>query len=361
MKTYIVDSIYVTDKKYIKRGKNMNSRLDAQVIKENEVYQFKISGYIKSYKIYYSNNRALTHKAFITEGNTTELTIKRPEEHKRLFFYIEDEGGQSIVCATRLLEVESIDNFRDIGGYKTKDGKSVKWGYFYRCANLGKMTKKDEKYLEDVQIRTIFDFRSLVEVEQEKDIIPNGCQYMNHSGIITMDEQVKKQGNFDVKMLIMDLIKTPEKIDELSNFLMEGYQTMAVSSGAFSKLFEAIKNEVNVPLLFHCTAGKDRTGIGAAYILLALGVDEETVIEDYCLSNVYRAAANKKQIDTVAEFVKDVKMLEFMKGMLEVKEAYIRVTLDTIYENYGTFETFLEEQLNVSQEELEQLRAKYLY
>lgn len=253
--------------------------------------------------------------------------------------------------------ITSIENFRELGGYRTADGRRVRSGCFYRSAALGKISADDKELLERAGIKTVFDLRSANEVKAEPDIMPDGADYWNHSGITTMDKQ---QGNFDMRALLQEMKKRPERIDAIQNFLVDGYRTMALSSGAFAKLFEAIKREERMPLLFHCTAGKDRTGIGAAFILLALGVPEQTVIEDYFLSNHYREPANRKILAGAAELLQDPALLDVVKGLLEVRETYIRTTLRTIDEQYGGFDSFLQHGLQVSPLERAMLQNTYL-
>lgn len=265
------------------------------------------------------------------------------------------------MLATRLVHVQSIDNFRDLGGYITKDGKIVKWGYFYRCASLGKMSEDDKRHLEDIGIGTIFDFRSKIEVEGEPDIIPTNAIYINESGIRTMDDNFKGKENFDMKSVIRTMVKNPERIGEVADFLLDGYKTMAIHNNAFKELFNVIKDKNRVPLIFHCTAGKDRTGVGAALILLALGVSEEDVIKDYCLSNIYRKESNEKQIEGLNEFIKDEKVLEVIASLLSVKEEYIKITLDYIKQKYNSYEEYIINELNVTADELNNIRNNYLY
>ncbi len=262
-------------------------------------------------------------------------------------------AAQDDVCAA----ISSVDNFRDLGGYRTVCGRRVRHGCFYRAAALGRITENDKGLLERVGIRTVFDFRSTGEVRAEPDILPEGAAYWNHSGITTMDE---RQVNFDMKTLLREMSENPAKIAAVHDFLIDGYRTMALSSGAFAKLFEAIKTEERMPVLFHCTAGKDRTGIGAAFILLALGVPEATVIEDYFLSNRYRESANRRILQGAAQSVADPAVLEGIRGLLEVRACYIRTTLDTIEERYGGFDAFLAQELKVSPDERAILQERYL-
>ena len=338
---------------------NLN-RLSVDVKLIGDYYQFEVINAQGTYCIEYSTCPEFEHKELLIKGNESVIRVKNPKNNRRLFFRVNDELGHVHMCATRLVDIKSIENFRDIGGYETEEGKMVKWGYFYRCGSLHNVSGRDQEYLESMGIRTLFDLRSKLEVNSNKDIVLANCNYMNHSGISTMDDSFS-QGNLDMKMLIMELIQKPEKLGELENFLIDGYKTMSTSTGAFKELFNVLKREEGTPIIFHCTAGKDRTGVSAALILLLLGVDEETVINDYCMSNMYREETNNKQIESIRGYIQDESILQGLKSLLGVKESYLRTSLEGIKEQYDSYEEFFEKSLGVSKKDIEVLREKYLY
>ena len=113
------------------------------------------------------------------------------------------------------------------------------------------------------------------------------------------------------------------------------YPFLRLSDSFFKIFFANIKQEERLPLVFHCTAGKDRTGVAGALLLLALGVSEKKVVEDYTLSNVYRKESNELQFAKIRSFIKDENVLEAIKWMFEVKEDYIMVTLNEIKKKYA--------------------------
>lgn len=335
-------------------------KLSAVVNKSGEYFIFEINNFNKPYKIYYSTSNTIENKKLLTEDNKSKLKIKSPINNNRLFFEVICEEQTTGIFSTRLVDVESIENFRDLGGYITEDNKVVKWGYFYRCGSLGEVSERDKEYLENMKISTIFDFRSEMEVSAQKDIELSNCKYINESGIKNLDDNLKSKENFDMKALMMEMMKDKDKLKGFDSILLDGYRVMVEQNEAFKILFDTIKNPDRLPLVFHCTAGKDRTGVAGALILLALGVSEDKVIEDYCLSNIYREATNEAQLNEIRKFIDDEQVIEIIKGVFMVKREYLMITLDKIKESYSSYVEYIINALGVSEKELEIFRKKYL-
>ncbi|MCC8023483.1 MAG: tyrosine-protein phosphatase, partial [Clostridiales bacterium] len=234
------------------------------------------------------------------------------------------------------------------------------FGMFYRSAALIKMNRRERDTFQSLGVRTVLDFRSNMEVADDPDWIAPGCRYLHASGIQTMDDEFGG-GNLDMRRQILRSSGKPELLDRLENYLIGSYQTMAEQPEAYRTLFRAILEDTGTPLLFHCTAGKDRTGVGAAFLLSALGVPYETVRRDYLLSNRFREKENKSIERKVRLFVRDKRLRRLINDMMRVQEAYLDRTFDTIERLYGGFPAFLHGALEVSPEELEWMRARFLY
>lgn len=343
------------------------SRLLVEVEKVNDILKFKTNNTQGNLKVYYSTNTEMKDERLLLVSDDCEFEVEAPTNVSRIFFRVKQGENTSNIFSTRLINANSIDNFRDLGGYKTVDGRTVKWGCFYRTASLSSVSLEDKILLENMKIKTIFDLRSKMEVLSGKDVELNGCKYINESGIVTLDDRnitkdkhYIKEENFDMHKMIMELLKNQDKIKEVGEFFLDGYKKMIQHNEAFKILFDTLKSEERLPLIFHCTSGKDRTGVAGALILLALGVDEKTVIEDYCLSNKYREEVNNKQIDKIKEYVKDAKLLEICRAFFEVKEEYLMIALNYIKKEYSSYEEYIIEGLKVTREELQTFRDKYL-
>ena len=189
------------------------------------------------------------------------------EDNDRFVYRIEEDGNTRYY-ANPLLENTHILNFRDIGGYETQDHKQVRYNCFYRS---GAIVSDEEglSYIKQLNIQSVLDFRSHGEMEHLKDA-QLGWEYYPIGAIKEIGEL---QGNFDFQMLLGQV-----KPEELTSYLLKIYKQLPFHNDAYKKMFSLLLEE-KVPLLFHCSAGKDRTGVAAYLILKTLGVDEKTIMQ----------------------------------------------------------------------------------
>ena len=176
----------------------------------------------------------------------------------------------------RTLPLEGGQNFRDLGGYPTEDHRHVRWGLLFRSGSLYGLTPADFAYLKTLHLRTEVDFRSMQERAAEPTSWPAG-----EAPLVLADD-------YDFALLSRHMTNFKDMTpDELQAKMIEMYPLILDQfNGQYRRLFEQLLTG-NVPLAFHCSAGRDRTGIAAALILTALGVPRETVIQDYLLTNRY--------------------------------------------------------------------------
>lgn len=238
----------------------------------------------------------------------------------------------------------NITNFRDIGGYETEDGHAVKRGLFYRSAPILFQSDAERAEFAALKMRTILDLRSAQERGAAPDEAVEGCTYIPCSAI---PEAQMGGGNFDMA----ELMKTGD-LSVLSHYVEAIYKNLPFDNPAYRILFDLLRRD-ETPLVFHCSAGKDRTGFAAYLILKTLGVPDETILHDYMLSNVYRREENEK---VLAQFPS----LSGAEGLLYVREAYLQSSMDAIQEKYGDFRTYLFEEYGVTDEEIAGFRARYL-
>ena len=222
----------------------------------------------------------------------------------------------------RLLPMEGAYNVRDLGGYQTTDGKTVKWEMIIRSGDLNKLTDRDLECLNNMQIRTFIDFRDSAEIEAAPDKTPASWQQ-------TYPLSIDAGSMVDLQSVSMD--STGTIMIEINKALVNQHQEI------YKEFFRIVSDESQAPLLFHCSAGKDRTGLAAALFLAALGVDREVIIEDYLLSAVYLE-------DKYAEEIKKFPPLE---PLMTVKRSYIEAAFNEIDNQYGGVENYLKEYLAV--------------
>ncbi len=250
------------------------------------------------------------------------------------------------VIASRQLPIQGQPNCRDLGGYKTKDGKYVKWGVMLRSGNLNELTDQDLTYLASVPLRTIIDFRTDEEKEKQPDRVPSSVtkrlEYTIEAGNTSGMEDFYKliaTGDYEAIRQMMILANAA---------FVSDYQTV------FRSYFAAIMDETNLPVMFHCTAGKDRAGFASAMFLSALGVDRETIMKDYLLTNTLTGVTLEGCIGQYG----DENLGKAMYYVNSVQLEYLSNAFDTIEAAYGNVETYLVECLQV---DIEKLRQIYLY
>ena len=249
----------------------------------------------------------------------------------------------------RLLPMDGAHNTRELGGYKTTDGKSVKWGMLYRSDKLSDISDTDQAYLQDLGIKKIIDFRSKEEKEEDPDIIPKGIDYIEMPISVDgamrskIEAVLKGETNKDVKSFLIDANK--EFVSNYTDVYEDFLRNLIDDDG---------------PALFHCTAGKDRAGFAAAITLIALGVSKEDVINDYMKTNQFTK-------DRIEEIIGQIKLMtlyqtdaEILRPLLGVEREYIETAFQTAEEKYGSLENFIREGLNISDEEIQILRNKFL-
>jgi len=213
-----------------------------------------------------------------------------------------------------------MPNFADLGGITTTDGRSVKWGMIYRSGELSKLTDTDLTYIENLNLKTIVDFRFQAEKDESPDRIPEGVDTIP---IPVID------GSYDVQTITKWLLMGDS--EAFDTMLIHVNRVLVTEEqDNFKEFFNHI--EKGETLLFHCTKGKDRAGFAAAMFLSALGVDRETVIDNYLNSNNYLSEITEKTI----EFVNSKSLNgELLRAVLEVRADYLQTAFDIIDNEYG--------------------------
>ena len=251
---------------------------------------------------------------------------------------------------SRKLPFTGAHNFRDLGGYKTADGKTVKWGKVYRSDNLHSLTDEDVKYMERLNLKSVVDFRSDEERNEEPDrLTPDMTPILL---------PIKFEPEGVTETLMRDL--TFGDLD--SSNLLRDFNIVLVKefTEEYRQFFRHIVDNDGEPFVLHCTAGKDRAGFGSAMILTILGVPREKVIEDYLLTNTYVS-------DHVDSELLEIELKTFFRADSDnlrkiqlVEERYIQAAFDTIDSHWGGMDKYLSEGLNLNESDIEKLKSIYL-
>lgn len=248
--------------------------------------------------------------------------------------------------AQRQVKLQGTINFRDIGGYQTSNGKHVKWGRIYRSAALDKLTGDDLKKLQSMALAYDLDFRGPHEVDIAPDRIP--------ANVIRISLPAGSENVGDSNYM-KNMLNQADKDSSLIKFYSDLSPFTARYKPVFHQLLLLSKDS---SLVFHCSAGKDRTGIAAALILYALGVSEKTIMEDYVATNYYRKSVNEAAI---AVMKSQYGMTDATaKSMMAAKEGYLNATFASIKNKYGNIENYLEKEMGLDKRSLQKLRQNYL-
>ena len=254
----------------------------------------------------------------------------------------------------RKLPFTGAHNFRDLGGYKTEDGRAIKWGKIYRSDDLHLLTDEDLKYLSRLNIKSVVDFRSDEERESEPDRLnPDMTQLL-----LPIKFQPEELDDETLKNLMKNL--TFGTLD--SSNLLRDFNIVIVKDFAteYKKFFRHVIENNAEPIVFHCTAGKDRAGFASAMILTVLGVPREKVIEDYLLTNTYvkdHVDSEMLEIELKTFFRADT---DNLRKINLVEERYIQAAFDTIDSEWGGMDNYISGALGLSEEDILKLKDFYL-
>ena len=254
----------------------------------------------------------------------------------------------------RKLPFTGAHNFRDLGGYKTEDGRALKWGKIYRSDDLHLLTDEDLKYLSRLNIKSVVDFRSDEERESEPDRLnPDMTQLL-----LPIKFQPEELDDETLKNLMKNL--TFGTLD--SSNLLRDFNIVIVKDFAteYKKFFRHVIENNAEPIVFHCTAGKDRAGFASAMILTVLGVPREKVIEDYLLTNTYvkdHVDSEMLEIELKTFFRADT---DNLRKINLVEERYIQAAFDTIDSEWGGMDNYISRALGLSEEDILKLKDFYL-
>ena len=234
----------------------------------------------------------------------------------------------------RLVPLEGTLNFRDLGGYRGHDGRTVRWGLVFRSDALHELTDADRRTLRELGLRAVYDLRKAHERERQPTALD--AEHGHRDVHLPVDDDPMAEPGRDLMDQILDG-SLPEAddayvIDIYAGVLLKG-------AAAYGRLLTHLTEEDGLPALFHCAAGKDRTGIAAALLLDVLGVDEETILDDYELTNVYRS---NTRIEVLRPAIEAAGVdVEKVRPFLSARRPVMEATLRHLRDDHGGIEAYL--------------------
>ena len=317
---------------------------------ESGSYSFKFEKEIKHTVAYGEDENSIDWKSN-TDGKMelNSFSFACPFPQQRYVFGVKNtENNELFYVSEKHIPMQGTPNFRDLGGIVNKDGRQVRWGKMFRSGALANLTPQDLAYFKTLNIGKVIDFRTPDEIERGPDRYPD-------STVIGRHAMIGNPANISAAVSGNSLANiTAEKAD---TFMIMAYENFINSLSDFQPIFDAMLNDgPDKPFLFHCTAGKDRTGISGALILTALNVDREVIFNDYLLSNKYLVPFYESSKESMAKYgFTD----EVIKIMSSVKREYLQKLFEAIDEKYGDDAVMLEQVFGITLAKREQLIKKY--
>ena len=273
------------------------------------------------------------------------------------------------VFAQQFLPVKGIVNARDLGGYTMLDGRIVQSGRLLRAAHLADATDEDIRNLERLPVTAIIDFRKEQEKVGKVDREVPGARYtslpVDPSGnaMATATEEEKKkfsgQKKFDVKKVIV-FAAFNKKAQAVAQ---EMYPTLLFDPDCqqqFARFFRLVLETENGAVLFHCTQGKDRTGIASALLLAALGADRETIVADFDATNRVYEKDVRKYSRRVKFWGGKEEEVGVVKAFLGCNTENFIKALDRIDQEFGSLQAYLKGPIGLTDADIQTLRERYL-
>lgn len=260
------------------------------------------------------------------------------------------------------LNLKKLSNTRDLGGFPAADGKKIRKGKLIRSGRPYKLPPVTIKALQDMGVSTIVDMRIDRErLEYPCTIIP-GAKHINLPLVCTATVGITHE-----KSMASTMLKESKRIkSEFGNadkYMKSVYEIILFTPDSQKKLkkfLDLVRDEEGT-ILWHCNAGKDRTGISAMLLEFLLGVDEELIIQDYCISQKY-FQPSKRRAQRLGLIIAPIP-LQFKRilyALMAAKPEYIISAIETMKERHGSVINYCKEELGVTDEDIKILRDKYL-
>lgn len=253
-------------------------------------------------------------------------------------------------------EFSKIDNFRDLGGIVSVDGRKIVQGRLLRSGDLSKLTEEDIKILkEKYKLLNIVDLRTENERLESPDCKIQGTRYLSLD-FFANESAGKATGS-------VGQFKEMQSVEQIHTRMEELYASFITDINVRRKIYEFLQLLIqteNGSTLFHCFAGKDRTGITAAVILTVLGAQTESIIEDYLETNKLRQKANKIIIDSMKEAGHPETVQQAVLAALSVEQRYLDTSYKMAEKEYGSFEEYISEGIGLGEEDWKRLQGMYL-
>lgn len=254
-----------------------------------------------------------------------------------------------------MIHIKKVTNFRTVGNIKNTEGRILKEGKLYRSAHLSKLKKKSFDDFEKLGIKEIIDLRNSKEIAQKPDQLPSQIVYKKYSAFEDEGDQLAQARKLVLKGKVNASDADKRMIDFYREYVIENPEII-------KKIITEILESEN-PVLYHCTAGKDRTGITTALILTILKFDKETIYNEYLLSNNYRKDMVEKRLRLAnrLHFIYPKMDLQVLEKLSWVEKRYLDAAFGEIDKKYGSTDAYIQQVLGISDAKRTAYIQKFTY
>jgi len=248
------------------------------------------------------------------------------------------------------IQIAGACNFRDLGGYQTHDGKRVRKGIVYRSGNLSRLTDEGCLAIGALGLRGLCDLRTSRERQHQRnawqDALNLDCWFRDY------------ETSFGELRALLECGDMSEM--QARNAMITGYRSLPFEQGpAYREIFRRLVKK-ETPLVFFCSAGKDRTGVAAALLLTALGVPRQTVLQDYTLTSTLADLEQEIVQRAKGAGTLSSQSPEVIRAILGCDPRYIEAMLDTVASSGNSFDIYLKDTLLIDASSLSVIKDHLL-
>jgi protein-tyrosine phosphatase len=291
--------------------------------------------------------RTMRDKPVAEAGGAAEVTVSGLAVAPRWYFVLVPDHGTQLVLADRSLHLTTAANFRDVGGYRTADGKWVRMGVAYRSNELDHLTDPEIALLNSLHLRLVCDLRTQEEIRRGADKTLASAQQI--SADVLADDASKIHALMSA-VPQSDAAKRRANMSAFANVIYRDFVRAASARQAYHLLFTKLADPAALPEVFHCSAGKDRSGWAAAVLLTILHVPRATILRDYELTELYLKGEALRNLQA-----------HFQSAQaLSVDPKDLNNAFDEVTVSFGSFDAYLHRGLGLDDATLEEIRRNFL-